>query len=1190
MSDDSYGLGSIEQTARHLNGSNVTESNDCFQSHTSTMSKNQSLQEHHILTQNDIANTYRKAQQDIRVQQQIYVEQNHPYLNHEDQVVFTHQVPSTSPGQNTSSGSFSGLDGQSLYCTEVLPSLSPPSQPVPVEGGGTSRRLVTVNGAASSQPVQYTIIIADPHLQQKTGSSSQTISPGATNILLNTLVQQQQQIHKQQQQQLQQQQLQQQLVAITKAGGSFNNFISSSNASIIVNNSSLNGSNKLSTLLNNGNNGSNLTNGGSITNPPLVTANLVDNNLNNNNLDGKSISFSISSNSKYPAAVFDSGGSEGGIVILNYTDSGESGTATLANINQLVSVHSTIANSNIDFIPQGSNHLVKAVSDKATILCADDRGYSNNHSHSYEKPDTFHIKVASRNSDSYDHGQVVEKESLEYSESEEAHHSHITQVLNPGEAHQQESNPQSDQLSRGMHSGRIGAGSGQTQNNHQQQQHHSPTSSATSAASSSQGIMLSAGQPAVPSGIFRTGTESSSAQHRLSGNTNYVPQQYPNLYGVHGQAPGHLTTLQPYPNFFQATSGHVFSHNALMTASPQSHYPHIESYSAMLASMGSHVQHRSFQGSDRVPRLQTPGSSLSQRPFHSTSTPGTQYPTITCTPPHRHSGSNSPSPGPPTGSHNPSTPSLSSHHLEKLAAVKGGSSHQARDDESRCFGEAPNVHEDKASLSPPSPYLPSGHVPKVSFDSVVKEYGGRDSPSMRGDGYFRPSLSGKEGSLKHRILTRPSDSEMGDDLSKVSGVHGLKDEPMAKRAKVSAPVSYSAPATTGLQGEGHRSNSHHLTSSHPSNNNNNNNNLDNHSVHYSDSPVGQSYQPHLNDDSTGSRYKQKSYHTPSPSWTSSPSSPSSDNPPSHLQYPTHFMKGSIIQLADGTLKRVEDLQTEDFVNSAEISSDLKVDSSTVVKIEEHPDRGTAMLSFSVGEHRVQVTVEATLEHPFFVFGQGWSSCSVSRTLARYGLDCQKLNVGDVCISLTHKDVNLKAVEMSQQQQDQQSYLGDPPSQQEPFSPSAALSASSSSTAQTTTSSSPSLPVSSPVQVKTEGSDSNFLPPSSVSMKSLNKRRLSQTELPPPQSNIVPVRKESGSHGTRRKVVPHRNESEPREQEEDMEEEEDSDSTSSLRQRRWSAPDPGTVKADQERERERLLQADEAQKAEEASQKSSSDHQ
>lgn len=48
---------------------------------------------------------------------------------------------------------------------------------------------------------------------------------------------------------------------------------------------------------------------------------------------------------------------------------------------------------------------------------------------------------------------------------------------------------------------------------------------------------------------------------------------------------------------------------------------------------------------------------------------------------------------------------------------------------------------------------------------------------------------------------------------------------------------------------------------------------------------------------------------------------------------------------------------------------------------------------------VQVSVEAGLEHPFFVCGLGWSSCCPERTLQRYGLDCRRLAVGDTCISL-----------------------------------------------------------------------------------------------------------------------------------------------------------------------------------------------
>lgn len=117
--------------------------------------------------------------------------------------------------------------------------------------------------------------------------------------------------------------------------------------------------------------------------------------------------------------------------------------------------------------------------------------------------------------------------------------------------------------------------------------------------------------------------------------------------------------------------------------------------------------------------------------------------------------------------------------------------------------------------------------------------------------------------------------------------------------------------------------------------------------------------------------------------------------------PSHFMKGAIIQLATGELKRVEDLQTQDFVRSAEMSGGLKIDSSMVVDIRSSQQRpGLVALHFNVGEQQSKVTIDVPPEHPFFVFGQGWSSCNPERTAQLYGLTCHHLQVGDVCVSVT----------------------------------------------------------------------------------------------------------------------------------------------------------------------------------------------
>ncbi|KAM8763368.1 ataxin-1-like [Acanthopagrus schlegelii] len=143
--------------------------------------------------------------------------------------------------------------------------------------------------------------------------------------------------------------------------------------------------------------------------------------------------------------------------------------------------------------------------------------------------------------------------------------------------------------------------------------------------------------------------------------------------------------------------------------------------------------------------------------------------------------------------------------------------------------------------------------------------------------------------------------------------------------------------------------------------------------------------------------------------------------------PSHFMKGAIIQLATGELKRVEDLQTQDFVRSAEVSGGLKIDSSMVVDIRASQQRpGLVSLHFTVGEQQSKVTIDVPPEHPFFVFGQGWSSCSPERTAQLYGLACHHLQVGDVCVSIT-----LQQQLQPQQQQQKQPQHHNSQQQQQP---------------------------------------------------------------------------------------------------------------------------------------------------------------
>ena len=60
------------------------------------------------------------------------------------------------------------------------------------------------------------------------------------------------------------------------------------------------------------------------------------------------------------------------------------------------------------------------------------------------------------------------------------------------------------------------------------------------------------------------------------------------------------------------------------------------------------------------------------------------------------------------------------------------------------------------------------------------------------------------------------------------------------------------------------------------------------------------------------------------------------------------------QLTNGDLKRVESLSTEDFIRSAKSSPEVKIDQSTVTAIEPCNERGTVMITFSVGKDNVKV--------------------------------------------------------------------------------------------------------------------------------------------------------------------------------------------------------------------------------------------
>ncbi|AWP10231.1 hypothetical protein SMAX5B_019242 [Scophthalmus maximus] len=137
---------------------------------------------------------------------------------------------------------------------------------------------------------------------------------------------------------------------------------------------------------------------------------------------------------------------------------------------------------------------------------------------------------------------------------------------------------------------------------------------------------------------------------------------------------------------------------------------------------------------------------------------------------------------------------------------------------------------------------------------------------------------------------------------------------------------------------------------------------------------------------------------PSNSHDSSPPAPH-PSPPALLP---HFTKGSLIELASGRLKRVEELRTDDFLRSADSSSEFHLSSCTVLLISPSSAQGFSHLQVHLTDRNTQEILKVLAEYPFFVQDRGWSSCCPQRTTQLYGLPCRQLTEGDVCLALTPK--------------------------------------------------------------------------------------------------------------------------------------------------------------------------------------------
>ena len=584
--------------------------------------------------------------------------------------------------------SSSGVDGASLYCSEVLPSSSPPAAPAPapvasvhnhhnhhVDNGKAvglgptgASRLLGLSGSGgpssssssshnNSDQVQYAIIITDPGKHNGTSiTANHNTTQHHNNVLLTTLVQQhqlQQQKQQHQQQQQQQQPFPQQQLAPQKQQVEYLQHKLREQQQLDVREQAqvvqkvfqpVNGSStqhrlghvteKTNNLLTNQQKHS------PVTQPTIVQINDAQKYINGKHLTPN---LNILTNgSKLPAFV----DGAGNVVLLNLKDKHLS-----IDNNNINNNNNKNTNNNNNFVASEVKPLPLTETNvlNHTALLSD-----RNHQ---TVPNGRHVSTVISN-DSVASTTVLQDKLLAPGNSADdagnptgwpfsvrRGSSSSTQSLPGADDPSSTPTPAADPCdlrlsgltSEGMHSGRTGSGAPPPPPAAPPASHHQvpPPPSASvihsvlSASPSSQHTtaMLSAGQPAHPSGLFRGGpADKLSPSQRLSGasGSSYLPSpsQYSSIYGVHSSShsphsphtQASSSLHQPYNSFYsqqfaasQHAAGHSVGHSfsasplaspLLPTSSASGPYQQFESYSQMLASMGSHVQHRAALTTD----------------------------------------------------------------------------------------------------------------------------------------------------------------------------------------------------------------------------------------------------------------------------------------------------------------------------------------------------------------------------------------------------------------------------------------------------------------------------------------------------------------------------------------------------------------------------------------------------------------
>lgn len=117
-----------------------------------------------------------------------------------------------------------------------------------------------------------------------------------------------------------------------------------------------------------------------------------------------------------------------------------------------------------------------------------------------------------------------------------------------------------------------------------------------------------------------------------------------------------------------------------------------------------------------------------------------------------------------------------------------------------------------------------------------------------------------------------------------------------------------------------------------------------------------------------------------------------------------FVAGTLITLADGSVKKIEEVQSGDVVATFDLKAETIVENKVNAVLSKTVE-GTVEYKFDNGE-----TVRCTFDHPIYIVGKGWTSFNSALSNEAYSLEqeVKQVEIGDT-VKLHHGETKIAAI-------------------------------------------------------------------------------------------------------------------------------------------------------------------------------------